>query len=295
MLIGRAAHLVARMQEVESRGADFWTFCGRDGRSAAHALFHYPAMMVPQVTGTVLDLVQEAFPTAKMILDPFVGSGTTLVEAMYRGMDFIGIDVNPLAGLLSLVKATPLANSQLKDAVYVLMTRLARDEFAECETRFPNQEKWFESSTTVHLARMARAIAQEPDIRIRRVFWVALARCVRHVCNSRLSTYKLHTVPKADIARRDHSSATAIFAQGLLDITKQMSLHNTRLASAGTLRRGSYTGSTEIIVQDSNAVLDRRDDLEFDIVITSPPYGDNATTVPYGQYLVPPHDVDTAC
>ena len=50
-----------------------------------------------------------ASPAAPLtVLDPFCGSGTVLLEAALRGHLAIGVDVNPLARLLSRVKTTRL-------------------------------------------------------------------------------------------------------------------------------------------------------------------------------------------
>jgi site-specific DNA-methyltransferase (cytosine-N4-specific) len=49
-----------------------------------------------------------------VVLDPFCGSGTTLVEARLEGRPCIGIDVNPLACLISKVKTTPIPEAQLE-------------------------------------------------------------------------------------------------------------------------------------------------------------------------------------
>lgn len=48
---------------------------------------------------------------------------------------------------------------------------------------------------------------------------------------------------------------------------------------------GNYTGDVEIKLGDNRSYLkEPRYAGEFDVVMTSPPYGDNATTIPYGQY-----------
>lgn len=48
-------------------------------------------------------------------LDPFCGSGTTIVEARLRGMRAVGVDINGLACLISKVKATPLTAADLAE------------------------------------------------------------------------------------------------------------------------------------------------------------------------------------
>ncbi len=55
----------------------------------------------------VQGVIQRYLPNSKrgtLILDPFAGVGTTLVEAYRRGMDCVGFEINPFAALVSQVK-----------------------------------------------------------------------------------------------------------------------------------------------------------------------------------------------
>ncbi len=51
-------------------------------RSHGHALFPYPAMMVPQLQGALLDDVVAIDPAITVCYDPFAGSGTVLTECI---------------------------------------------------------------------------------------------------------------------------------------------------------------------------------------------------------------------
>jgi hypothetical protein len=62
-------------------------------------------------------LIQEWVPTRETVLDPFCGSGTTLVEAKLLGHPAIGIDLNPLAVRLTQAKLQPV---DLDDLLYRL-------------------------------------------------------------------------------------------------------------------------------------------------------------------------------
>lgn len=66
--------------------------------SLTHPLHSYPARMHP---ATARALVQLCFDTEsvqpRVVLDPFCGSGTTLVEGRAAGLNVIGTDLNPLA------------------------------------------------------------------------------------------------------------------------------------------------------------------------------------------------------
>ncbi len=74
----------------------YWSFKGRSNRQHCHALIQYPAMMVPQMQGELIDAIQSEDKNITTVFDPFVGSGTTLGESMMRGLDFVGHDINHL-------------------------------------------------------------------------------------------------------------------------------------------------------------------------------------------------------
>src|SRR5207245_6371932 len=73
---------------------NYWAYMGRDLRAFTHAYFQYPAMMVPAMQGDLLDALIDLNIGIEAVLDPFVGSGTVMTEAMLRGLHFGGQDVN---------------------------------------------------------------------------------------------------------------------------------------------------------------------------------------------------------
>ncbi|MDB4990997.1 MAG: putative modification methylase, partial [Myxococcaceae bacterium] len=70
-----------------------------------HGFHSSPARMHWVTAERVLEAL--AFPGAR-VLDPFCGSGTVLLEARVRGLEAMGVDLNPLAVRLSRVKTDPL-------------------------------------------------------------------------------------------------------------------------------------------------------------------------------------------
>jgi tRNA G10 N-methylase Trm11 len=92
----------------ESDGED-WDYAAADTKTHTHGYHIYPAMMIPQVARR---LIRTYGGGARLLLDPFCGSGTSLVEARLAGVNAVGIDLNPFAVLLARVKTTdydPLA------------------------------------------------------------------------------------------------------------------------------------------------------------------------------------------
>lgn len=67
---------------------------GVDADSLTHGFHSYPARMHP---GMARVLVDACAPADGLVLDPFCGSGTVVVEAMRAGRKSIGADLNPLA------------------------------------------------------------------------------------------------------------------------------------------------------------------------------------------------------
>jgi len=81
--------------------------------SSPHEYYRYPARFPPTFAAAAI----EAFTApGQLVLDPFAGGGTTLVEARLRGRPAVGSDLNPLAVFVSSVKTRPLSDRSL-DAV----------------------------------------------------------------------------------------------------------------------------------------------------------------------------------
>ena len=82
-----------------------WDFRTANTKTLTHGFHNYPGMMIPQVAGRLLE---QYGAQAQRMLDPYCGTGTSLVEANMRGIDAIGIDLNPLACLIAQTKTTLL-------------------------------------------------------------------------------------------------------------------------------------------------------------------------------------------
>jgi hypothetical protein len=246
-------------------------------------------MMSPAVQRDLLRLVLRVAPGSGSVIDPFCGSGTVLSEAMYEGLDCWASDINPLAVLLCRVKAGAYAPQRLKSRLRLILARASADRSRAITSTLPNWRKWFRSAAAQQLSKLRRAIRRVSDEDSRRFFWACLAETVRLTCNSRTSTYKLHIRPADEISRVPYPFE--VFKK-----VAQLNIGNhghvaERLRNLGVLRGERHVKSLEVHRQDASAPFLKT----FDILMTSPPYGDNRTTVPYGQsaYL-PLHWIDLA-
>ncbi len=89
-----------------------FNFNGENTNYSTHSFHPYPAKFPPQLPKRI---IEEFAVKGQTILDPFCGSGTTLVEAKLFGLNSIGVDVNGLSALLSEVKTTPLIDEEIKE------------------------------------------------------------------------------------------------------------------------------------------------------------------------------------
>jgi hypothetical protein len=78
--------------------------------SLTHPLHSYPARLHPSTARVLIDIVGETAPRGAPMVDPFCGSGTTLVEARACGWPAIGTDLNPLAVLVARAKTWTVAS-----------------------------------------------------------------------------------------------------------------------------------------------------------------------------------------
>lgn len=273
--------LRAAIIEVSSRDGDLWSVPDRDRRESVHALFQYPAMMVPAVQRQLVGIITGLQPHVRTIFDPFVGAATSLVAGMPFGLDCYGLDINPLAILVSRVKTGPFTTASLRNQLNAVL-RYAREDASErVEADFPNLDKWFRPEATTELSRLRRAIRRIPSPSARRFLWVALAETIRLTSNDRTSTYKLHARSAADIAARTVSPLTT-FAEIAIRNMTDLEAFRSVLSERARLRSGHYTGTVHLDL--CNTLELRASRRRYDLLVSSPPYGDNNTTVTYGQH-----------
>ena len=88
-----------------------WNFIKADTKEYTHCLHNYPAMMIPQIARELLN--RYGTPNG-WVLDPYCGTGTSLVEASMFGMNGVGCDINPLVRLIATAKTTPISLGALE-------------------------------------------------------------------------------------------------------------------------------------------------------------------------------------
>lgn len=261
----------------------------------ARSILNYPAMMVPSVQEPIIEKLSEALNKNVSLLDPFMGASNTLVTAMKYGINVFGQDINPLSILLSQVKISFYSIDELTDAENRINSLTKFDTSENIEVYFTNIDKWFTKSMQVELSKMYRAIRNEQSLKIRKFFWIALAETIRLTSNDRTSTFKMHMRPVEEINSRQVSALKTFVSVSKKNI-KNIGDYISVLIENGHMKNGKYTKNADVVWGDTNRGIKTRK--TFNLLVTSPPYGDNQTTVTYGQFSylplqwIPFEDID---
>jgi DNA modification methylase len=216
-----------------------------------------------------------------LVLDPFCGSGTVLLEALLAQRNSLGADANPLARLISRVKVTPLSPESLHAAAKRL--RAAFRPVQHPPPDVVNLRYWFSPHVTSGLISLRAALdtIDHPDIR--NFMLVAFSRCVRHLslADPRVSVpvrLRVDRYPR-DHWLRQHAKrrlkylrrvdvASEFFTILEANVERMAILHAEAVPSV--VASIPYTDARRLFDTANDASCA---DQSVDFVLTSPPYG----------------------
>ena len=271
---------IAQLSFIESK-LDDWTFNGAPTRELTHCYHDYPARMIPQVAGKLLDSFGVS---ATHLFDPYSGSGTSLVEANIRGINASGTDLNPLARLIARAKtATPRIEALEQQIAAFHQKALSENLRKVKETReiygISRLDFWFKPSVIERLLRLRNFINEIEDEEIRLFFQAAFSETARESSNTRNEEFKLYRYSEEKLAKFNPD------VYGIMSSKLQRNFDGYKKYKAiiDNLKRPPFAK-----IYGFNTVDGIPEEFispeSVDIVVTSPPYGDSGTTVAYGQY-----------
>lgn len=230
-----------------------------------HGIHPYPAMMIHPIARKLL---LEFSKEGDIILDPFMGSGTVLVESLLHHRYAYGIDINPLALLLAQVKTTPLKIGNLIETLQDILYTTKNIPFKK--PVFFNINFWFKENIIDELAVLLAKIENLSDPKIQNFFKVAFSETVRYVSNTQGGEFKL--LRKKEI--KNHNP-------DVFETFKKISLKN--IGKMKETYKNEPKTWVNIFDKDTRQPIPLEQE-SISLVLTSPPYGDSRTTVAYGQF-----------
>ncbi len=228
-----------------------------------HALHPYLGKYVPQLVETFL---HRHFKPGDWIFDPFVGSGTTLVEANVYGAHSIGCDISAFNCLLSRVKTTQYSLATTEMALKVALAEARQGGPADTSSSSQWLRDWYSPQALGELLAYRNAIAEldDPAWDVGRVILSRSARSARLTTHYDLDFPRLpqrgaYYCHKHKRTCRPVDEAAKFLSRYTLDTIK-------RLREFATLQTPQ---SVEVLHEDSQLV-----ELPTSVsgVITSPPY-----------------------
>jgi len=133
-----------------------WDFRTEDSRSFIHNFCWYPGRFIPIIPAY---LVRALSKDGETVLDPYCGSGTTLLECLKLNRQAIGIDLNPVACFIANVKISVLKRNGIDTGILRnLISELSHSKKSISGTSgefFPELDKTFNSIDIPHLEENA--------------------------------------------------------------------------------------------------------------------------------------------
>lgn len=251
-----------------------YDFKGECYNSLYPNLHKYPATMLPQIG---LELLKEFKAKKTNLLDPYCGSGSSFSSGLEYGIKkFVGFDLNPLAILISKAKLNYIESYILNIEKDKLKNKIANKTFnknyeilkSKILNNIKNIDFWIEKKAQEDLICIYGLIEDiKNNQNIKNIFLLAFSETLREASYTRNNEFKLFRMKNHQNYKPD---AFSIFFQKLDSIVENYLNHyQSKLRNISfNLYNSSFTSQN----------------IMFDTILTSPPYGDSKTTVAYGQF-----------
>ncbi|MHA2498197.1 MAG: hypothetical protein ACXAEL_01385 [Candidatus Hodarchaeales archaeon] len=261
-----------------------WDWNGAKTRYLTFGLHDYPARMIPQISERLIKryLLRNGFTDNNLlVVDPFCGSGSVLAQARLLNLNAYGNDVNPLAKLISDVHATPINLIPFQDGLERFQRTLEEiiDSIDEKEKRktpiheFPNNRHWFKDYVLKDLSLLRTAILAQKNPEINKFLSFCFSITQFVVSNVDRGSSRFIRILKPEALARHKPNVFEAFEK-----TRQLAAKRV-IAFTKKINSGN---STKITLGDARK-LDLGEE-SADIVVTSPPYGEERNTICYARW-----------
>lgn len=240
-----------------------------DTSYATHGYHRYPAKFIPQLAKK---LILDYTTDRDIVCDPFMGSGTTLVESIILKRKAIGVDINPVALLITKAKTKAIEPTKVEIESKKLLNELIResDNLSNKETSsdnwgaiLPQTERidyWFPEKQKVALGMILDKINRIEDARIRTFFLCAFSNILKNCSRWLMKSIK----PTRDKNKKFGDTYKIFSRQIRLMLKKNKEFYE-------LIGKNKIKESTAIIeMQDARQLPAESGSVS--LIVTSPPY-----------------------
>ena len=243
---------------------EFWTAKQRYGHPIHEV--SYRACYKPQLPGYFIKRYAEP---GQLVYDPFMGRGTTLIEAKLLGHNVIGNDVNPLSTILT---APRLCEQNLEK----ITQRIEQIDLQRVEIEDKDLLVFFEQQTLIELygwrsyfkARQAAGIFDEVDA------WLQMTACNRLTGHSKgfFSVYTLPPNQAATLNAQRKINAKRSQKPEYRD-TKKLILKKSKSLLRHKLPNNYNATTSTLLCRSADATPEIQNE-SVQLIVTSPPFLD---------------------
>jgi hypothetical protein len=240
----------------------FWAFKDKTRSETTyltHGFHRYPAKFIPQIPQ---ELIERHTKLGDLVVDPFCGCGTTLVEAKIAGRRSVGVDINPVAVLISRAK-TQVVSVRLLESVFAHLTETMQTYQPDVISRAhknPRIDYWFKQPEKHKLAFLLGEIEKVTDRAAQDFFLCAFSSILRGCSIWLMKSNK----PTRDPGKVPHDPFASFIKQARLMIKRYK-------AYIALLETKQFSNVSCDALRGDARCLPVEDD-SVDLIVTSHPY-----------------------
>lgn len=246
-------------------------FHGENSTYSSHAIHAFPAKFPPQLPRL---FIKDLTNVGDLVLDPMMGSATTLLEAIMLERRAIGVDIDPLALKIGKVKLAEKAIAEIETWGFKVVSN-AESYYGKNRVKLKSQlksryskenlefiEYWFQPETQLELFSLLQEIEKIKNDQIRNFLLLNFS--------STIITKSGGVSQALDLAHtRPHRVESKIIRSAFGEFTKKLKRNLKSISDSHhpVIDHLLIAGSVENLPLSNDSV---------DLIVTSPPYASNA-------------------
>lgn len=216
---------------------------------------------------------EERLSDQEYVIDPFSGSGTTLVEASLQGYSSFGIDVNPMSAFVADTKVKRYSNEELTNIIEFISIiessssselRNLTSKQTDLEYRWSYLSKYFQPAHLYDLKAIVEYIEEIPNDKIRHFFMTACLAVTEEISDRKRDGNGL----KTSISKV--TSVISTYSQKVKQMLEDVTSYP--IPNSG---EGRVISSSAVELKEQADIFTAQSKKEPGVIIFSPPYANS--------------------
>jgi hypothetical protein len=218
-----------------------------------------PAKSIPEIPRW---FIQRYTASSSYVLEPFAGSGTTIIESIKNDLPIYWLDYHPLSRLICRVKTNEYSSDEIHQEISGVLEKSKRQKHIPQTVNFANKDFWFQKPVQEGLEILKEQILESKSD-IQPILWLAFAATVRKTSDMNdgmiLAARRSHIQEIPKRSRSDVFSYFQSYASKTIDALDEW----------GGIANGARKKAVELPLQDARSFESPQ---KIDVIVTSPPY-----------------------